>query len=133
MTIPDSGLMMENEASCLPHTPDEEKKIIDELTRQSEANVKEGALFFVISNRFYSLLYFDYSNRSIIGQCVCRIRNNNFDVYRSFILCFVWNSASRGLKVLYKWIRCIYYAGNLSVCTFLLDKVFCVNYQFHVR
>lgn len=55
MTIPDSGFMMENEASCLPHTPEEEKRIIDELTRQSEANVKEGTLFFVISNRFSSL------------------------------------------------------------------------------
>ncbi|XP_062025492.1 ubiquitin carboxyl-terminal hydrolase 9-like [Rosa rugosa] len=54
MTIPDSGFMMENEASCLPHTPEEEKRIIDELTRQSEANVKEGNLFYVISNRWFS-------------------------------------------------------------------------------
>ncbi|XP_050377387.1 ubiquitin carboxyl-terminal hydrolase 9-like [Argentina anserina] len=54
MTIPDSGFMTENEPNCLPHTPEEEKKIIDELTRQSEANVKEGSLFYVISKRWYS-------------------------------------------------------------------------------
>ncbi|CAB4310728.1 unnamed protein product [Prunus armeniaca] len=53
MTIADSGFMMENGASCLPHTPEEEKRIIDELARKSEANVKEGNLFYVVSNRWY--------------------------------------------------------------------------------
>lgn len=56
MTIADSGFMMENGASCLPHTPEEEKRIIDELARKSEANVKEGNLFYVVSNRSFSFL-----------------------------------------------------------------------------
>ncbi|PRQ52318.1 putative ubiquitinyl hydrolase 1 [Rosa chinensis] len=54
MMILNSGFMMENEVSCLPHTPEEEKRIIDELGGQFEANVKQGNLFYVISNRWYS-------------------------------------------------------------------------------
>lgn len=51
MTIPDSGFMMENGASCLPHPPEEEKRIVTDLMNKSEANLKEGNLYYVISNR----------------------------------------------------------------------------------
>jgi len=52
MTIPDSGFMMENGGSCLPCTPEEEKKIVTDLRNESEHNLKEGNLYFVISGRF---------------------------------------------------------------------------------
>ena len=51
MTIPDSGFMIDNDASCLPLPPEEEKRIVKELTDQSEANLKEGNLYYVVSNR----------------------------------------------------------------------------------
>lgn len=54
MTIPDSGFMIDNDASCLPLPPEEEKRIVKELTDQSEANLKEGNLYYVVSNRWYS-------------------------------------------------------------------------------
>ncbi|OMO79890.1 Peptidase C19, ubiquitin carboxyl-terminal hydrolase 2 [Corchorus capsularis] len=53
MTIPDSGFMMENGASCLPCTPEEEKKIVSDLRNESELNLKEGNLYFVISSRWF--------------------------------------------------------------------------------
>ncbi|KAH7513638.1 hypothetical protein FEM48_Zijuj11G0002100 [Ziziphus jujuba var. spinosa] len=53
MTIPDSGFMMENGVSCLPLPPEEENRIITELTNQSDANMKEGNLYYVISNRWF--------------------------------------------------------------------------------
>ncbi|KAK8585998.1 hypothetical protein V6N13_130524 [Hibiscus sabdariffa] len=53
MTIPDSGFMMENGASCLPCTPEEEKKIITDLKNESERNLKEGNLYFVISSSWF--------------------------------------------------------------------------------
>ncbi|XP_062074713.1 ubiquitin carboxyl-terminal hydrolase 10-like isoform X2 [Humulus lupulus] len=54
MTIPDSGFMITNGASCLPLPPDEESRIIAELANQSEKNLKEGNLYYVISNRWFS-------------------------------------------------------------------------------
>ncbi|KAE8055031.1 hypothetical protein FH972_011901 [Carpinus fangiana] len=54
MTIPDSGFMMENGASCLPHPPEEEKRIVTDLMNKSEANLKEGNLYYVISNRWFT-------------------------------------------------------------------------------
>ncbi|KAJ4955135.1 hypothetical protein NE237_011918 [Protea cynaroides] len=53
MTIPDSGYLMDNEASCLPCTPEEEKRIVEELTKEAEDNLKEGNLYYVISNRWF--------------------------------------------------------------------------------
>ncbi|XP_022735791.1 ubiquitin carboxyl-terminal hydrolase 9-like [Durio zibethinus] len=53
MTIPDSGFMMENGVSCLPCTPQEEKKIVTDLRNESERNLKEGNLYFVISSRWF--------------------------------------------------------------------------------
>ncbi|XP_021300601.1 ubiquitin carboxyl-terminal hydrolase 9-like isoform X2 [Herrania umbratica] len=55
MTIPDSGFMMENGASCLPCTPEEEKKIVNDLRNESERNLKEGNLYFVISSRWFRM------------------------------------------------------------------------------
>lgn len=53
MTIPDSGLMMmDNGASCLPVPPDEERRVVEELTGKAEANLKEGNVYFVVSNRY---------------------------------------------------------------------------------
>ncbi|XP_042520355.1 ubiquitin carboxyl-terminal hydrolase 9-like [Macadamia integrifolia] len=53
MTIPGSGYLMDNEASCLPCTPEEEKRIIDELTKEAESKLKEGNLYYVISSRWF--------------------------------------------------------------------------------
>ncbi|XAR70110.1 Ubiquitinyl hydrolase 1 [Bertholletia excelsa] len=54
MTIPDSGRMMENGAIGIPFTPEEEKRIVSELYRKAESNLKEGNLYYVISNRWFS-------------------------------------------------------------------------------
>ncbi|PON61141.1 Ubiquitinyl hydrolase [Trema orientale] len=54
MTIPDSGFMIDNGSSCLPIPPEEENRIITELNNESEANLKEGNLYYVISNRWFS-------------------------------------------------------------------------------
>lgn len=54
MTIPDSGCMMENGASCLPHPPEEEDRIVMDLMNKSESNLKEGNLYYVISNRWFT-------------------------------------------------------------------------------
>ncbi|KAE8683924.1 Ubiquitin carboxyl-terminal hydrolase 9 [Hibiscus syriacus] len=53
MTIPDSGFMMENGTSCLPCTPEEEKTIITDLKNESERNLKQGNLYFVISSSWF--------------------------------------------------------------------------------
>lgn len=53
MTIRDSPLTTENGGSCLPVAPGEEKRIVEELTKKSEANLKEGNIYYVISNRFH--------------------------------------------------------------------------------
>ncbi|KAE8725341.1 Ubiquitin carboxyl-terminal hydrolase 9 [Hibiscus syriacus] len=52
MTIQDSGYMMEDGVSCLPCTPEEQKRIVTELKYDSERNLKEGNLYFVISSRW---------------------------------------------------------------------------------
>lgn len=57
MTIADSGFMMENGVNCLPLPPEEEHRIITELTNRSEANLKEGNLYYVISNRLVFSFY----------------------------------------------------------------------------
>lgn len=53
MTIPDSGFMMENGGSCLPHPPEEENRIVRDLMNISENNLKEGNIYYVISNRYF--------------------------------------------------------------------------------
>ncbi|KAF8412058.1 hypothetical protein HHK36_000011 [Tetracentron sinense] len=52
MTISDSGFLIDNESSCLPCAPEEEKQIIRELTEIAESNLKEGNLYFLVSNSF---------------------------------------------------------------------------------
>ncbi|KAJ7952218.1 Ubiquitin carboxyl-terminal hydrolase [Quillaja saponaria] len=54
MTIADSCFLMENEASYLQLPPEEENLIIAELMKKSESNLKEGNLYYVISNRWFS-------------------------------------------------------------------------------
>ncbi|KAF5477969.1 hypothetical protein F2P56_004572 [Juglans regia] len=54
MTIPDSSFMMDNGASCLPHPPEEENRIVTDLMNKSESNLKEGNLYYVISNRWFT-------------------------------------------------------------------------------
>lgn len=54
MTIQEyPGSMMDNGGgmSCLPCTPDEEKQIVRRLVEQSELDLKEDSLFFLISAR----------------------------------------------------------------------------------
>ncbi|KAL5766085.1 hypothetical protein ACOSP7_016702 [Xanthoceras sorbifolium] len=58
MTIQDSSgsmmMMMDNGGmSCLPCTPLEEKQIVHDLNNQSELDLKEGNLFYLISTRWY--------------------------------------------------------------------------------
>ncbi|KAL5551499.1 hypothetical protein UlMin_001675 [Ulmus minor] len=62
MTIPDSDVTMETEESSLPIPPEEEKRIVKELNDRAEANLKEGDLYYVVSNRWYS------SWQSYVGQ-----------------------------------------------------------------
>ncbi|KAH9774862.1 ubiquitin carboxyl-terminal hydrolase 10 [Citrus sinensis] len=45
--------MMENGGSCLPCTPDEERQIVQDLKNQSDLDLKEGNLYFLISTRWY--------------------------------------------------------------------------------
>lgn len=48
MTIPDS----ESTGVCeVPYSPEEERRIVTELNNEAEADLKEGNLYFVISNR----------------------------------------------------------------------------------
>lgn len=59
MTVPASGFMMENGgSSCLPLPPDVENRIVTELGKESESNLKEGNLYYVVSNRYLLLLGF---------------------------------------------------------------------------
>jgi len=58
MTIADSGFMMENGGSCLPYTPEQEKQIVDDLMNKSESSLKEGNLYYVVSNRQSHLPFF---------------------------------------------------------------------------
>ncbi|ESQ38494.1 hypothetical protein EUTSA_v10028406mg [Eutrema salsugineum] len=52
MTIPNSADFM---VDCdFPCTPEEERRIVAELTTESEDNLKEGNLYFVISKRWYA-------------------------------------------------------------------------------
>ncbi|XP_010542043.1 PREDICTED: ubiquitin carboxyl-terminal hydrolase 9-like isoform X2 [Tarenaya hassleriana] len=53
MTIPDSGFMTDNGDCDLPRTPEEERRIVTELASESDVNLMEGNLYFVISNRWY--------------------------------------------------------------------------------
>ncbi|CAH8272862.1 unnamed protein product [Arabidopsis lyrata] len=54
MTIPNSDFMIENGVCDFPTTPAEEKRIVSELITESEDNLKEGNLYFVISKRWYA-------------------------------------------------------------------------------
>lgn len=54
MTIPDSGFMLDNGASCLPCPPEEENRVVTDLMNNSEANLKQGNLYYVVSNRWFT-------------------------------------------------------------------------------
>lgn len=52
MTIPNSAdFMVENGVCDFPCTPEEERRVVSDLTTESEDNLKEGNLYFVISKR----------------------------------------------------------------------------------
>ncbi|GER43663.1 ubiquitin carboxyl-terminal hydrolase [Striga asiatica] len=56
MTIPDSSAysyMMENGSIELPCMPEEERRIVQELTVKDESNKREGNLYFVVCSRWY--------------------------------------------------------------------------------
>ncbi|KAL2458342.1 Ubiquitin carboxyl-terminal hydrolase 10 [Forsythia ovata] len=58
MTIPDSsGLnyMMENGSIDLPCKPEEERRIVQDLTAEAETSLREGNLYYVISKRWFSV------------------------------------------------------------------------------
>ncbi|KAI4343170.1 hypothetical protein MLD38_027704 [Melastoma candidum] len=54
MTIPDSQFMLESGASCLPVPADQERRIVEELASKAQADLREGNLYYVVSNRWYS-------------------------------------------------------------------------------
>ncbi|KAH1229915.1 Ubiquitin carboxyl-terminal hydrolase 10 [Glycine max] len=64
MTIADSVFPMDNVASCIQLPPEEENRIVSELIKESELNLKEGNLYYVISNRWFSRW------QSYVGPCV---------------------------------------------------------------
>ncbi|CAL0316655.1 unnamed protein product [Lupinus luteus] len=66
----DSDFPMDNGASCLPIPPDEEIRIVSELIKESELNLKEGNLYYVISNRWFS------SWQKYAGPCVGILSND---------------------------------------------------------
>ncbi|KAE9612024.1 putative ubiquitinyl hydrolase 1 [Lupinus albus] len=70
MTMPDSDFPMDNGTSCLPIPPDEEIRIVSELIKDSELNMKEGNLYYVISNRWFS------SWQKYAGPCVGMLSND---------------------------------------------------------
>ncbi|XP_042025033.1 ubiquitin carboxyl-terminal hydrolase 9-like isoform X1 [Salvia splendens] len=56
MMIPDSCVhdsSMENGSIETPCTPEEERRIIEELTDKAEANLREGNLYYVVSSRWF--------------------------------------------------------------------------------
>ncbi|CAA0825439.1 Ubiquitin carboxyl-terminal hydrolase 9 [Striga hermonthica] len=56
MTIPDSSAysyMMENGSTELPCMPEEERRIVEELTAKAESNQREGNLYFVVCSRWF--------------------------------------------------------------------------------
>lgn len=54
MTIAESDFPIDNGMSCVPISPEEEKRIVKDLIKQSELNLKDGNLYFIISNRWFS-------------------------------------------------------------------------------
>lgn len=64
MTIADSVVPMDCVASCIQLPPEEENRIVSELVKESELNLKEGNLYYVISNRWFSRW------QSYVGPCV---------------------------------------------------------------
>ncbi|RYQ91432.1 hypothetical protein Ahy_B09g097304 isoform B [Arachis hypogaea] len=63
MTIADSVFPMDNGGSCVPLPPEEENRIVSELIKESELNLREGNLYYVISNRWFS------SWQGYVGDC----------------------------------------------------------------
>lgn len=55
MTIPDLEPMADIGVCDFPCTTEEERRVVTELTNEAEANLKEGNLYFVISNRSHTL------------------------------------------------------------------------------
>ncbi|KAL1556425.1 ubiquitinyl hydrolase 1 [Salvia divinorum] len=56
MMIPDSCVhdtLMENGSMEIPCTPEEERRIVEELTAKAEANLREGNSYYVISSRWF--------------------------------------------------------------------------------
>ncbi|KAK6646162.1 hypothetical protein PHAVU_L004601 [Phaseolus vulgaris] len=65
MTIADDSVFpMDNVASCIQLPPEEENRIVSELVKESELNLKEGNLYYVVSNRWFSRW------QSYVGPCV---------------------------------------------------------------
>lgn len=57
MTIPSSDGFF-NGGSCLPCTPEEEKRIVDDLEAAAVSNRKEGDLYYIVSGRSVFLFLF---------------------------------------------------------------------------
>lgn len=88
MTIPDSSFIMDNGESCLPHPPEEENRIVMDLMNKSESNLKEGNIYYVISNRYF-LVFCPSILKSVFVLSYIPIWNFYFAIN---ILMFVWRN-----------------------------------------
>ncbi|CAI9100996.1 OLC1v1038210C1 [Oldenlandia corymbosa var. corymbosa] len=48
-----SGFMLENQTIEFPTTPEEERRIIKELSRKADSEVREGSTYYVLSTKWY--------------------------------------------------------------------------------
>ncbi|BAT94878.1 hypothetical protein VIGAN_08152700 [Vigna angularis var. angularis] len=65
MTIADDSVFpMDNVASCIQLSPEEENQIVSDLIKESELYLKEGNLYYVVSNSWFSRW------QSYVGPCV---------------------------------------------------------------
>lgn len=83
MTILDSGFLMENGGSCLPVPPEEEGRVVAELYRDSEALLKEGDVFYVLSSKYVVVVVLVSFGLFGVTGALC-------DLDGSWIDCGVW-------------------------------------------
>ncbi|XP_077234151.1 ubiquitin carboxyl-terminal hydrolase 9-like [Tasmannia lanceolata] len=82
MRISDSGFF--NEDSCLPCTPEEERRVITELSDAANSDLKEGNLYYLLSIRWWKE-WEEYTwkdeNNCPIEQCSTSSQNSNGALY----------------------------------------------------
>ncbi|XP_068649713.1 ubiquitin carboxyl-terminal hydrolase 9-like [Aristolochia californica] len=75
MTIRGTSFLIDNEDSCLPCAPEEERRIVSELNKAAEANLKEDNVYYVLSNgwwmKWQRYVGQDEKDSSIVEQFTC--------------------------------------------------------------